>query len=57
MTNSKTEQFWSKPNGMIPNSRYPLLVHRLAVPGGGEDQIVARFRTNGWLNNWHYPGV
>lgn len=47
MSNSETEQFWSKPNGMIPNSRYPLLVHRSAVPGGGEDLMVARFRENG----------
>ena len=57
MTTIKTEQFWSKPNGVIPNSRYPLLVHRLAIPTGIEERVVSRFRENGWLNNWNYPGV
>lgn len=52
-----TELFWSKPKGFVPNSRFPLLVHRNAVPGGGADAIIERFRSNGWLNNWRYPGV
>lgn len=42
---------------MLPNSRFPLLVHRNAVPGGGEDAIQQRFRQNGWFNNWRYPGI
>lgn len=53
----ETELHWSKPKGFVPNSRLPLLVHRGAVPGGGEDALIARFRENGWLNNWRYPGV
>ncbi|WEK06093.1 MAG: cupin domain-containing protein [Candidatus Devosia phytovorans] len=53
----RTEQHWSKPNGMLPNSRLPLLVHRNAVPGGGEESVMARLRSNGWLNNWRYPGI
>jgi uncharacterized protein YjlB len=53
----ETELHWSKPKGFVPNSRFPLLVHRGAVPGGGEDALIARFRENGWLNNWRYPGV
>lgn len=57
MATSQTEQHWSRPNGMVPNSRYPLLVHRAAVAGGGEDRVIARFQENGWLNNWRYPGV
>src|ERR1700749_2916640 len=52
-----TEQHWSKPNGMLPNSRFPLLVHRGAVPGGGADAVIGRFRDNGWSKNLRYPGV
>lgn len=55
MTN--TEQHASRPTGNIPNSRFPLLVHRGGVPGGGADAIIERFRANGWLNNWRYPGI
>ena len=53
----KVEQFASKPTGMLPNSRFPLLVYRGAVPGGGEEAVRERFRSNGWLNNWRYPGI
>lgn len=53
----KTELHWSRPVGLLPNSRFPLLVHRGALPGGGEDAMTALFRHNGWLNNWRYPGV
>ena len=42
---------------MLPNSRFPLLVHRDGIPGGGADAVQARFRDNGWLNNWRYPGI
>lgn len=52
-----TEVYWSKPKGSLPNSRFPLLVHRGGIEGGGEDAVLARFRANGWLNNWRYPGV
>lgn len=51
------EQYHSRPVGMLPNSRFPLLVHRGAVPGGGLDAVIARFREHGWLNNWRYPGI
>lgn len=53
----KTEQHWSTPKGMLPNSRFPLLLHRNAVPGGGEDAVQAHLRSNGWYNNWRYPGI
>ena len=52
-----TELFWSRPTGMLPNSRFPVLVHRHGVPGGGEDAVQAKFRAHGWLNNWRYPGI
>lgn len=57
MSSNAPELFWSKPNGMLPNSRYPLLVHRNGITGGGEVAVLERFRANGWLNNWRYPGV
>jgi uncharacterized protein YjlB len=53
----KTEQHVSAPQGRIPNSRFPLLVHRGALPGGGAEALKQRFRGNGWGNNWDYPGV
>ena len=56
MTNRVPEQYASKPKGMLPNSRFPLLVHRSAVPGGVE-AVRDRFRANGWLNDWRYPAI
>jgi uncharacterized protein YjlB len=35
----------------------PLLVHRNAIPGGGVETVINRFRENGWSNNWSNPGV
>ena len=52
-----TEAYTSKPEGRIPNSRFPLLIHRGAVPGGGVDAVKATFQKNGWSNNWEYPGI
>ena len=56
MLSGTPELHWSKPRGMLPNSRFPLLVHRGGVAGGGE-AVIARFRANRWLNNWRYPGI
>ena len=53
----KTEAYTSTPQGMIPNSRFPLLIHRAAIPGGGVEAVKSRFRANGWGNNWEYPGI
>lgn len=52
-----TEAYDSRPKGFLPNSRYPVLVHRGAIPGGGQEAVRAKFRENGWLNNWFYPGI
>lgn len=52
-----TEAYTSKPQGMIPNSRFPLLIHRNAIPGGGIDAVKGRFKRHGWGNNWQYPGI
>ncbi|MEM9779040.1 MAG: cupin domain-containing protein [Pseudomonadota bacterium] len=51
------EQHTARPTDRIPNSRFPLLVHRGAVPGGGAAEVLERFQSNGWLNNWRYPGI
>lgn len=51
------EELTSQPNGRVPNSRFPLLIHRGGVPGGGIEAVRARFQKNGWLNNWQYPGI
>lgn len=57
MANSEPEQHWGKPRGMLPNSRFPLLVHRGGVAGGGEQAVLERLRANGWYNNWRWPGI
>ncbi|MFD1941800.1 cupin domain-containing protein [Paradevosia shaoguanensis] len=57
MRKSPPEAHWSKPRGMLPNSRFPLLVFRNGIPGGGEEAVRERLRANGWLNNWRYPGI
>lgn len=57
MSRKEPEQHWSKPRGMVPNSRFPLLVHRNGIVGGQAEQVLERFRANGWLNNWRYAGV
>ncbi|WP_375174620.1 cupin domain-containing protein [Pseudooceanicola sp.] len=51
------EELTSRPNGRVPNSRFPLLIHRNGVPGGGTEALIDRFRQSGWLNNWQYPGI
>lgn len=51
------ELYPSRPFGKIPNNRLPLLIYRDGIPGGGIEAVIARFRKNGWSNNWHNPGV
>lgn len=57
MSEGSPELYTSRPKGMLPNSRFPLIVHRGGVPGGTADAVRRRFRDNGWLNNWRYPGI
>jgi hypothetical protein len=52
-----TERMTSRPVGMLPNSRFPLLIHRGGVPGGGVGAVLERFRGDGWLNTWRHPGI
>ena len=38
---------------MIPNSHYPLLVYRRAVPASsGASELETRFAANNWTNAW-----
>jgi uncharacterized protein YjlB len=57
----RTEMLQFKPNGKVPNSRFPVLIHRAAVtaaPGVDlADAIEETFRRNDWLNNWRELGV
>ncbi len=57
MSDRTIEEHRSGPVGMLPNSRFPLLVHRGGIDDGGADAVLRRFRSNGWYNNWRYPGI
>ncbi|MDG3007418.1 hypothetical protein [Paludisphaera mucosa] len=60
-TGPRLETLSFKPNGMVPNSRFPVLIHRgVVTAAAGEDladAIEATFRRNDWLNNWRELGV
>ena len=49
------------PDGVVVNSRLPLLIYRNAVTVGPDGDIetvmLQSFQRNDWLNNWHYRGV
>ncbi|MBP7240684.1 cupin [Amaricoccus sp.] len=48
-----TEAFLLAPSGAIPNHpRFPVLLHRGAIPGGGAAAIEAIFAANGWPPAW-----
>ncbi len=55
----ETLQF--QPSGRVPNSRFPVLIHRAAVTAGPgvdlADAIEEVFRRHDWLNNWRELGV
>ncbi len=49
------------PNGRVPNSRFPVLIHRAALTAVEgvdlSDAIEETFRRHDWLNNWRELGV
>ena len=57
----RLEMLQFKPNGRVPNSRFPVLLYRRAVsPDRGidlADAIEETFRRHDWLNNWRELGV
>ncbi|MBS1665450.1 MAG: cupin domain-containing protein [Bacteroidetes bacterium] len=58
---SKPEELFFKDDGMIPNSKYPLLVYRGAFGAKGMDGaawLEQKFAANNWTNSWRngvYP--
>ena len=59
--NYRLETLQFKPNGRVPNSRYPVLIHRAGVtaPAAADlpDVMEETFRRHDWLNNWRELGV
>ncbi len=55
-TGSRLETLSLAPNGPVPNSRFPVLIHResLRAEAGVDlpDVVEATFQRHGWLNNW-----
>ncbi len=55
------EKFYFEDDGVIPNSRFPLLIYRNAfIEKGitGAEWVEKRFQTNAWYNFWRggiYP--
>lgn len=49
------------PAGRVPNSRFPVLIHRGAVTADPDADPASAFedlfRRHDWLNNWRYPGI
>ncbi|WP_370898447.1 cupin domain-containing protein [Chryseobacterium gossypii] len=51
------EEYFFGDDGIIPNSRYPLLVYRDAFTGRGDkgaDWLESKFRENSWYNSWRW---
>jgi uncharacterized protein YjlB len=47
------EQYWFKDDGVIPNSKLPVLVYRqVCVSHNKSDWFESTFIANGWTNNW-----
>ena len=41
---NRLETLQFKPNGLVPNSRFPVLIHRAAVTAGGGERSRRRDR-------------
>jgi uncharacterized protein YjlB len=55
-----TDTFVFDDNGLIPNSRLPLIVRRGAVPPAADDPAKAFervFGQNGWTNGWRADDI
>lgn len=57
----RLETITFKPKGKVPNSRFPVLIYRGAIPAsaGGTvaDALEETFQKHDWLNNWRELGV
>lgn len=55
--NITPEEFYFKDDGIIPNSRLPLLIYHQAftIPGfKGAEWLEQQFETNNWSNSWRW---
>lgn len=53
----KHEEFFFKDDGIIPNSKYPLLVYKNAFSergATGADWLEKKFKANDWYNSWRW---
>lgn len=51
------KEFYFKDDGMIPNSKYPLLVYQKAFAqtgGKAADWLEQKFAANNWTNTWRW---
>ena len=60
-TRPRVETLQFPPSGRVPNSRFPVLIHRACVKAADgidlADAIEETFRRHDWLNNWRELGV
>lgn len=57
MTDTAPQSFYFKDDGMIPNSRYPLLVYKNIFTkrnSEGANWLEERFAVNEWTNSWRW---
>src|SRR4051812_49794338 len=58
---ARLETLRFQPNGRVPNSHFPVLIHRAAITAAAgvdlADTIEETFRRHDWLNNWRELGV
>jgi len=57
MNTIKPEEFYFKDDGLIPNSKYPLLVYQQAFiqrDRQGGDWLEEKFASNNWRNSWRW---
>ncbi|WP_326983556.1 cupin domain-containing protein [Chryseobacterium sp. MYb264] len=51
------ETYFFENDGVIPNSKYPLLVYRNAFSergNSGAEWLESKFKANNWYNSWRY---
>lgn len=51
------EEFYFEDDGIIPNSKFPLLIYKNAFSARGNDGanwLEKKFKTNNWYNSWRW---
>jgi uncharacterized protein YjlB len=63
MEDARPKEYYFEDDGVIPNSKYPLLIYRDVLPiegSKGGDWFEEEFADNNWTNSWRwgvYPFV